>query len=111
MAQESLQHNELTYIEGFNNAAIQNNLKRICGQCFKLLCLREEGADYIKPLETIYIEVLGLGDLLESKQESLLALASKLNGLRLGGDDIGFPLYRRTIFECCGLASDLEKSL
>lgn len=94
-----------------DSAALISNLNRICGQCFKLLPLREEGADYIKPLETLYIELLGMSELLKPEQKTLIALVCKLAGLRKGGDDIEFPLYRRTIFECCSLIDNLKKSL
>lgn len=110
MAQENVEIPSLG-IDGFDNAAIQNNLDRILNQTYKLLPVREEDKDWIKPLQTLYIELLGMNDLLKPEQEVLLSLVCKLDGLRIGGEDIEFPLYRRTIFECCGLIDTLKKSL
>lgn len=101
----------ISSIEGFNNAAVKNNLNRLCNQVFRALPLREEQVDYIKPLETVYLELLGLSTLLDSEQEELLALVCKLKGLCEGGEEIEFSLYRRTIFECCGLIDNLKNKL
>lgn len=112
MTEKSISDNELIpFIEGINNAAIIKSLDRICGQIYKLLPMREENQDYIKPLETIYLEVLGLSCLIEPQQETILSLVSKLAGLKEGADDIDFSLYRRTIFECCGLVNKLKDKI
>lgn len=99
------------YIPQFDNTTIKKNLERILSQTFKLLPTREENADYIKPLETLYIELLGMSDMLKPEQPELLSLVCKLNGLKVGGEDIEFPLYRRTIFECCGIIDNLKQKL
>lgn len=99
------------FIEGFNNAAIISNLNRLCNQTYRLLPTREEEGNWIKPLETLYIELLGLSDLLQPQQSELLTLVSKIDGLRVGGEDIDFLLYRRTIFECCGLINKIKENL
>lgn len=112
MAHKIIECGQLTpAIQNFDNAAIINNLNRLCNQIFKLLPLREEEKDYVKPLETAYIELLGLSSLLEPEQDELLSLVCKLKGLHSAGNDIEFALYRRTIFECCGLISDIKNKL
>lgn len=88
--------------------AVQHNLYRIGNQIFKLLPMREEDKDWRKPLETLIVELLGMGSLF-SEQKTFLTLASKLEGLKVSSD-IDFFLYRRVIFECCGLVDELKKT-
>ena len=85
-----------------DNTAVRNNLKRLQSQVFKLLPMREEGQECSKPLETIILELLGMQGLFSSL-EPLVALICKLQGLKEIDGDENFMLYRRTIFECCGL--------
>lgn len=89
---------------------LADKLHRLTNQVFRLLPAREEGEDWIKPLETIIVEVAGLFNLVDDLQTGLTVL-SKLEGLRQQGKDVPFPLYRRTIFECCTLLSSLEQSM
>ena len=96
----------ITGIE-FNNEVICNNLYRIGNQIFKLLPTREEGKDWIKPLETLIVELTGMSSLFPD-QKDLLTLVCKLEGMRQD-PDIKFSLYRRTIFECCSLVDGLKK--
>ena len=86
------------------------NVKRLTNQVYRLLPAKEEGSDWVKPLETCIIELLGLGDLFPD-QPKFLMLVSKLDGLRVSKDDIEFALYRRTIFEFCGILNKIEKEL
>ena len=85
-----------------DNAAICHNLKRLQSQVFKLLPMQEEGQDCKKPLETIILELLGMQGLF-SNLETLVTLICKLQGLNEIDGNENFLLYRRTIFECCGL--------
>lgn len=85
-----------------DNTAIRHNLKRLQSQTFKLLPMQEEGEDCKKPLETIILELLGMQGLF-STLEPLVTLICKLQGLKEIDGDENFMLYRRTIFECCGL--------
>lgn len=89
---------------------IAANLNRLTGQVFRLLPAREEGEDWIKPCETLITETLGLFDLVPELSEGL-TVASKLQGLKEQGVEVEFPLYRRTIFECCTLLSKLESKV
>lgn len=90
-----------------NKGTIAANLERLTGQVFRLLPAREEGEDWIKPCETLITETLGLFNLVPELSEGL-TVASKLQGLKEQGEDVEFPLYRRTIFECCTLLSKLK---
>lgn len=90
---------------------LYRNLDRLVGQIFRLLPAREEGEDFLKPMDTIIVELSGLADIVDdSRLTSLLSLISKLRGLRSMGIDSDFMLYRRTILEACSLMSNLRDS-
>lgn len=93
-----------------NSQNIQANLYRIGNQIFKLLPMREEGKNWIKPLETLIVEIVGWCSLFPD-QKDLLALCAKLEGLRACGEDSEFRFYRRTIFEACGIVDKLKNEL
>lgn len=108
MAMIVFEDNKETY--PINDDILRFNVKRLTNQVYRLLPAKEEGSDWVKPLETCIIELLGLGDLFPD-QPKFLMLVSKLDGLRVSKDDIEFALYRRTIFECCGILNKIEKEL
>ena len=89
--------------------AIVKNLHRLTNQIYKLLPSREEGADWVKPLETIIEEFAGMNELFLDYHDLLFSLLCKLEGLFDLTEDKDFQLYRRTIFECLGLVCDLVK--
>lgn len=90
-----------------DDKAIDKNLVRLQSQIFKLLPMREENQEWGKPLETIILELLGMQGLF-SNLEYLIALVCKLQGLIEMNDEADFMLYRRTIFECCGLIDKIR---
>jgi hypothetical protein len=90
-----------------DNATICHNLSRIQGAIFKLLPMREEGEDCKKPLDTLILELLGMQGLF-SNLDPLVTLICKLQGLIELQDEDNFMLYRRTIFECCGLVDKVK---
>lgn len=94
------------YGQSVDAQIVKSNLYRIGNQIFKLLPLREEGEDWLKPLETLAIELAGMSSLFPD-QKDLFTLSCKLEGLRTVHTE--FPLYRRTIFECCSLVDKLKK--
>lgn len=108
MAMIVFEDNRETY--PIDDDILRFNVKRLTNQVYRLLPAKEEGSDWVKPLETCIIELLGLGDLFPD-QPKFLMLVSKLDGLRVFKDDIEFALYRRTIFECCGILNKIEKEL
>ncbi len=95
-----------TYGADIDVQAVTSNLHRIRNQIFSLLPKREEGQDWLKPLETVSIELAGMSSLF-SDQKDLFKLSCKLEGLRTIHTE--FPLYRRTIFECCSLADKIKE--
>lgn len=92
-------------------AAIAANIKRLTNQIYKLLPLREEGGNWLRPLETLIEEIAGMDRLLIGQHLILFKLLSKLEGLLLLTDENDFMLYRSVIFECLGLLGELNKCL
>lgn len=105
----------IKYNIDINEEIIKNNLLRIIKQIYKLLPMREEGVDWVKPLETIMVELAGVKRLMVGvSEENFLTLFSKLEGLFTLTRQEDFMLYRRMIFECLGLLNliinDITKS-
>ena len=94
----------------YDKQMIAANLHRLTGQVFRLLPVREEGGDWLKPLETAILEITGLFAYIEDTDTGL-AVLSKLQGIFIQGETCEFSLFRRTIFECCTLLSRLEQNL
>lgn len=90
------------------DSAVSSNLFRIGNQIFKLLPMREEEKDWIKPLQTLFLELLGMAHLFPD-QKDLLQVCSKMRGLEEEGETIDFWMFRRTIFECCGIVSKMRE--
>lgn len=100
----------LKYNINIKNDNIIKTLKRLINQVYKLLPLREESLDWKKPLETIIEEFAGMSRLFSSdNNEIFFSLLCKLEGLFTLQNTDDFPLYRRIIFECLNLISELVK--
>ena len=99
----------LKYNAEIDNHAIENSIKRITNQIYKLLPNREENVDWEKPLETIIEELAGMDRLLIGQHNILFPLICKLEGLFTLTEEDDFLLFRRTIFECLSLINDLTK--
>ena len=100
----------LKYNAEIDNHAIENSIKRITNQIYKLLPNREENVDWEQPLETIIEELAGMDRLLIGQHNILFPLICKLEGLFTLTEEDDFLLFRRTIFECLSLISSLKKS-
>lgn len=91
---------------------VQNDIKRIVNQIYKLLPMREEKKDWQKPLQTIIQELAGMKRLFLGQQEqSFFILLCKLEGMFELVQSIDFDLYRRTIFECLSLLNQIGSRL
>lgn len=90
------------------NDAVLKNIDRVTNQIFKLLPLREEGADWESPLKNIIIELGGMGELLKDHVD-LFSLLCKLEALLKLTNEEDFPIFRTTIFECLRLSNYLKK--
>lgn len=94
-----------------NNDSVQRNLKRLTNQIYKLLPEREEELDWRSPLNTIILELAGMDRLLVDQHDILFPLLCKLEGLLILTQPEDFYMFRRTIFECLSLMSNLKKNL
>lgn len=72
-----------------NNETLAFNLNRLKNQIFHLLPLNEEGGDWLKPLDTIILEIAGLSNLFPDNSK-MFELLTKLEGLKAQGADIDF---------------------
>lgn len=70
--------------------------------------MRENKEDWNKQLNTVIVEIAGLGELLSS-DPLFLQLLSKLEGLSL--IDTTFEFYRKTVFECISLLQGAKNGL
>ena len=75
----------------------KNKLK---GRLYGLLCEREKDGEWIRFLDSIIIEVHGLG----ANSINWWPLIGKLNELRF----LSYEHFRKTIFECMNLIGTLE---
>ena len=94
-----------------NTGSIERNLKRILNQVYKLLPTREEGHDWQKPLETLIEQLGGMSRLLTDYHDNLFTILCKLQGLYTLEDSTDFADYRRAIFDCITLISELEHEI
>lgn len=97
---------ETIYNTNVDNSTLVFNLKRLLGQVFQLLPIREEKKEWIKPLRTIENELCGLVALIPEISDGL-TVTSKLQGMLEKGDSLEFLEFRRNIFECCSLISGI----
>lgn len=93
-----------------NNDAILDNVNRLVNQIFKLLPMREEGSDWVSPLQTLIIDVGGMSRLLE-EQSSIFLLLCKLESLMNLTEEEDFLVFRKTIFEALGILTTLKEDI
>ena len=91
-----------------SNEAIEQNVRRLTNQLWKLIPMRENHEDWKKQLHTVLIEIAGLNEVFIGSQ--FLQLLSKLEGLKTQ-DDINFELYRKTVFESISLLQELNRGI
>lgn len=102
----------LKYNINFSQDIIQNDIKRIINQTYKLLPTRQEGNDWQKPLKTIIEELIGMKRLfLGQQEESFFILLCKLEGLFEYSSNEDFSDYRRIIFECLSLLGKIKENV
>ena len=97
----------IKYDANISNEAIKYNLKRLTNQIYKLLPNWEEGSDWKRPLTTIIEEFAGMDELFLDHHDILFSLLCKLEGLFIFSKQEDFFIFRKTIFECLSLVSDL----
>ena len=87
-----------------DNNLINTNINRLTNQIWKLIPMRENEEDWISQLNTVIIELTGLGEIFNDSQ--YLILLSKLEGLK--NIEIEFPIYRKTVLEAITLLRGLH---
>lgn len=102
----------LKYNISLSEQIIKNDIRRIINLIYKLLPLREEKEDWIKPLQTIIEELVGMKRMfIDFEEEKFFILLCKLQGLLVLTDEKDFLLYRRTIFECLSLLGEIKQNV
>lgn len=91
----------------FPTGAQLENLNRLTNQIWKLLPMRENNEDWSKQLDTVIIEIAGLGEIF-SHNPVFLQLLSKLEGLNI--IETNFLLFRKTIFEAISLIQEVKEN-
>ena len=66
--------------------------------------MRENEENWLEQLNSVLIEISGLGEIFNSN-EKFLILLSKLEGLRI--TEIEFTTYRKTVFESISLLREI----
>ena len=84
-----------------NREGYYNKLK---GRLYGLLCEKEKEGAWEKFLDTIIIELMGFQAL--DKTINYWTLIGKLGSLRY----LSYEYFRRTIFECMNLVTELSKN-
>lgn len=97
------------YYTTIDNEVVYSTLERMTSQTFKLLPMREENQDWLKPLETLSLELLGLSKIFP-ENPALFSAVCKMEGIKEIGENIDFMVYRRTIFEICGLLGKAKEN-
>ena len=78
--------------------AYKNKLK---GRLYGVLCEKEKNGEWEKFLDSIIIELEGIG----ADSINYWSLIGKLNSLR----HLSYEYFRKTVFECMNLMGGLEK--
>ena len=76
-------------------------LNKLKGRLYGLLCEKEKDGEWEKFLDSIIIELEGLG----ANSINYWAIIGKLNSLR----HLSYEYFRKTIFECMNLVGGLEE--
>lgn len=90
----------------YDNSSIEQNVARLTNQTWKLIPMREHDEDWEKQLDTVNLEIAGLGVIFKQFPQ-FLTLRSKLEGMK--EVETSFELYRRTVFECISLLQEVKK--
>ncbi len=70
--------------------------------------MREHQEDWEKQLDTVNLEIAGLG-VVFAQFPQFLSLRAKFEGLKVV--ETTFELYRRTVFECISLLQEVRKNV
>lgn len=88
------------------NEYIQEDIKRLTNQLWKLIPMRENEENWKLQLDTLIIEISGMNEIFIINT-TILQLLSKLEGLRLM--ETTFEIYRKTVFETISLLQEFGR--
>ena len=88
--------------------SIEQTVTRLTNQIWKLIPMREHQEDWEKQLDTVNLEIAGLG-VMFAQFPQFLQLRAKFEGLKI--IKTTFELYRRTVFECISLLQEVRKNV
>ena len=91
----------------FPVTTIEQDIKRLINQLWKLIPMRENGEDWEMHLKTMLEEISDLVHIYKDKVEGLILL-SKLEGLTSNACN-DFMIYRKTVFRCIDLLTQVIK--
>lgn len=96
------------YNINFPMDTVDQDLKRLINQLWKLIPMRENEEDWETHLKTMLEEISGLVRIYKDKVEGLILL-SKLEGLT---SDVcnDFMIYRKTVFRCIDLLTQVVRN-
>ena len=94
----------------FDKEAVISNIDRLTNQIFKLLPSREEGEDWVTPLQNLILEIVGMRALWID-QIKLFSLLCKLEALLSLTEEDEFLAFRKLIFECLRTLNEIKKCL
>lgn len=83
-----------------NESIFEGYKNKLKGRLYGLLCEKEEDGEWEKFLDSLIIEIRGLG----ANSINWFSLMGKLSSLRY----LSYDYFRKTIFECMHLIQDLE---
>lgn len=73
--------------------SVERNITRLTNQIWKLIPMKENNEDWEKQLDTVNLEIAGLGVIFAAKPQ-FLTLRAKLEGIKTQ-PNIEFELYRK----------------
>lgn len=95
------------YDINFPSESIEKNAMRLTNQLWKLIPMRENDEDWLKQLNSVKVEIVGLNEIF-LQDPLFLQLLSKLEGLEIV--EISFFDYRKTVFEAINLLQEVVKN-
>ncbi len=96
----------LNYLENWQEKRMSTDVtfdgykNKLKGRLYGLLCEREKDGEWQKFLDSIIIELQGLG----ANSINFWALIGKLNSLK----HLSYEYFRKTVFQCMNLVGGLE---
>lgn len=98
------------YDINFDNNAVIRNINRLTDRIFKLLPSREEGGDWESSLKNLILEIVGM-DQLWIDQTNLFSLLCKLEALQTLTEENDFFAFRKLIFECLSIMTQIKNEI